>query len=184
MSSSDNSKSLTAIAEMRKEKHQRYLAQQRKIELVKKWAPVLLELMNRRRFAASRIVRFFRKHWFLTPDKVFRHGTAAAMEGCGDRLIRFRLTPDKLAFKEHKEEEKVDNNDTIMAVYCVDDYIFFNEGASTIEVANGVFYNLSFSDVKRLTDARCKLGSLRYCQDLEYYRTLAADLNSSQKLKS
>jgi hypothetical protein len=172
-----------AIAATRRAQHERRMADQHRIERIRKWAPVILELMNRKRFAASRIVRFMRRHWFYPQDRTIMMSPSLSQSD-GDHLVRFRLTIDKIdhaALGIDREQLRV------MQQSSGDDEIFpplmvvFNATVSVINrqiEANGVIYTLTDRDVARFHRAVRCVNTLRCMQNLEYYRALAQDIAS------
>lgn len=158
---------------IRQERHAHWKKQQ----LCHKWAPIFVELMNRKKYAATRIQHWLKqvlyknadeKEWSCNPDTP------------GIYRIRFSLTSDQICLRSMgvtMEEWK--NMGVIIAPFAIVEDVRTLRSDGLIS-ARCLMYRLSKNQLMKLVRAQKLTSNIRYIQDIEYSRSIAADIKEGR----
>lgn len=153
---------------VRKERHARYLYGQK----VRKWAPIIVQLMNRRRSSIMCIQRSLHKYLYMSGED---SEWLCDRNTPGIYLLRFRLTIANISI-EHMGISQTDFDDMEMEINPVVVVVDARTTSSNGLVwAREMPYKLTGKQIYRLTRAQKKVMNVRYLQDIEYSKTLSYD---------
>jgi hypothetical protein len=166
-----------SMRDIRRETHMR----RQKELLTIKWAPVILEMMNRKRFNIQLIERSLWRTWFR-PAKDY------SADAAGIYRIRFTLTAKHLDPAElglTKEEFDILNSDDVPMVEPVRViYDIRNLEYKMPLIVDDRRYNLLPADILRLALAKKRIEDVRFIQNMEYDRALAIDRRAASSNKN
>lgn len=166
------SKYSQSIAAMRSERHALWAKKDQLGKFARKWAPIILDAMNRKKNAASIIQRWLRRVLFAPIDNVV---WKCPLDTPGIFRIRFCIGEDNVNIISFglTEEQWKDTGMEIPYTLIISD--LRDMSPNGLFEIDGITYTLNCMQLKRFRGAEKKISSLRYLQDIEYMKSLVHD---------
>lgn len=164
---------MSQISLVRQERHAYWQKQQ----LCRKWAPVFIKLMHRRKSAAATIQRWIGRVLYKNAEDT---EWTCDQDTPGIYRMRFSLNGDQICLQNMgvTASQWKDMDVVILPFAAVCDVRMMRfDGLIS---ARGLMYRLSPGQLKRLVRAQKLTGNVKYIQDIEYCRSMAVDIKEGR----